>query len=175
MDKRRHLLRGAIAGAAGGMLASWIMNSFIAGPGKKLEQAVQYAGQNQQDQKADEMPKQDATMKVADTVVSTATGGLHLSWEAREKAGPVVHYAFGSLMGAFYGALAEYWPGVRSGFGTTFGSALFTGADLIGVPVLQLGPPPAEQPKAELATHLSAHLVYGLTTEFARRILRSAL
>jgi uncharacterized membrane protein YagU involved in acid resistance len=174
MSESKHLLRGAVAGLVGGLVASWVMNEFMAGPGQKLQHAVQSDEENQQQQGTSEQPKEDATMKAADAVLSVTTG-QHLSRKQKEKAGPVVHYAFGGLMGALYGAAAEYWPSARAGFGTTFSSALFTGADLIAVPVFQLGPPPDEQPRSALVSPFSAHLVYGFTTELVRRILRSAM
>jgi uncharacterized membrane protein YagU involved in acid resistance len=175
MSESKHFLRGAMAGLLGGLVASWVMNEFMAGPGQKLQHAVQSSEENQQQQTTSDEPKEDATMKAADAVVSIGTGGRHLSSEQKEKAGPVVHYAFGALMGALYGAAAEYWPAVRAGFGTTFASALFAGADLIAVPVLQLGPSPAEEPGSALLSPFSAHLLYGSTTELVRRIVRSAI
>jgi putative membrane protein len=174
MSKSKHLLRDAAAGLVGGLVASWVMNEFMAGPGQKLQQAVQTDEDAHQQQAASEQPKEHATMKAADAVVSVTTG-QHLSREQKEKGGPVVHYAFGGLMGALYGAAAEYWPSARAGFGTTFASALFTGADLIAIPVLQLGPSPDEQPGSALASPYAAHLVYGFTTELMRRIVRSAI
>jgi putative membrane protein len=175
MGRKVHLTRGVVAGVVGGLVASWIMNEFMAGPGEKLQQSLQSSEQNEREAIEEEAPKEDATMKTADAVVSTVTGGRHLSWGARQKAGPVVHYAFGGLMGGLYGGLAEIWPAARSGFGTTFGSALFTGADLIGVPVLRLGPSPDEQPASALASPLAAHIVYGLSTELVRRLARALL
>jgi len=120
-------------------------------------------------------PKQDATMKAADALVATATGGRHLSMEEKQKGGPVVHYAFGALMGGLYGGLAEYSSTVKSGFGTAFGGALFAGADLVAVPALKLSAPPSEWPASSLANPLAAHLVYGATTELLRRVLRAVL
>jgi putative membrane protein len=124
-----HVIRGILAGAAGGLAASWVMNQFMAGPGKKLKHAVQTEEQNWQEVieefEADpNAPKEDATMKAADAIVNVVTGGRHLSQEQKEKAGPVVHYTFGALMGGVYGGLAEYSPAVTSGIGTTFGGAL---------------------------------------------------
>jgi putative membrane protein len=174
MSQGKHLLRGAVAGLVGGLVASWVMNEFMAGPGQKLQQAVQSNEENQQQQSTQQEPKEDATMKAADAAVSVATG-RHLSQKQKQQAGPVVHYAFGGFMGALYGAAAEYWPSARAGFGTTFASALFTGADLIAVPVLQLGSSPDEQPASALVSPFSAHLVYGFTTELMRRIVRSAM
>jgi putative membrane protein len=140
MSKKRHLVRGVLAGLVGGLVASWVMNEFMAGPGQKLQQAVQNDDENERQAIQSDEPKEDATMKAADAIVDVATGGEHLSWENKQKSGPVVHYAFGTLMGGIYGGLAEFCPPVRAAFGTTFGSALFTGADLIAVPVLKLGP-----------------------------------
>jgi putative membrane protein len=171
----RHLLRGLVAGATGGFVASWIMSEFMTEPGQKLQQVLQGEGQNRLEQKRSNEPNEDATMKAADAVVSTVTGGEHLSWEGKQKAGAVVHYAFGSLMGALYGAAVEYWPAARANFGTTFGTALFTGADLMTVPTLKLGPSPDEQLKSKLVNPLAAHIVYGATTELVRRLVRRAL
>lgn len=114
-------------------------------------------------------------MKTADAVVSTVTGGRHLSREGKEKGGPIVHYTFGALMGGVYGAIAEELPLTTTGFGTAFGVALFTGADLIAVPALNLSGSSGEQPVSSLATPFAAHLVYGAATETVRRLMRALL
>jgi putative membrane protein len=175
MSHEKHVGRGIVAGLAAGLVASWVMNEFMMGPGQRLQQAVQSPEDNERDAIQNETPKEDATMKTADAVVNTVTGGQHLSWEERERAGPVVHYAFGGLIGAIYGGLAEQWPSVRSGFGTTFGSVLFTGADLFAVPAFGLGPSPTEQPTTAQVSPWAAHLVYGITTELVRRTTRALL
>lgn len=177
----RHVMRGILAGAGAGLAASWAMNAFMSGPGQKLqesletpeERANEHVQQMQQEQSG--QPKQDATMKAADALVSTATGGRHLSIEEQEKAGPVVHYGFGALMGAVYGGLAEFLPSARTGFGTAYGGALFAGADLIAVPGFHLSPPLSETRPKMLANPLAAHLVYGATTELLRRVFRAVL
>jgi putative membrane protein len=114
-------------------------------------------------------------MKAADKVVETVTGGRHLSHEQREIGGPIVHYGFGALLGGVYGALAEYADFPKAGFGTTFGAAVFAGADLFGVPAAGLGQWPGEYPISSLANPLAAHLVYGATTELVRRVTRKIL
>jgi putative membrane protein len=134
MGKQKSVVRGILAGMAGGLAAAWVMNQFMAGPGQKL-------------------PGEDETMKAA-----TGEGG------------PIVHYAFGALTGGVYGGLAEYSSKVTSGFGTSYGGTLFSTADFLAVPALNLA-----QPTSALATPFAAHVVYGATTEFVRRILRSML
>lgn len=173
MSEQKHALRGVLAGAAGGLVAAWVMNEFSAGPGKTLSQAIETP--QEQDIISSQSDGEDATMKAADAIVSTATGGRHLTQEERAKGGPVVHYTFGALMGGLYGGLAEYSSLVSSGLGTTFGSVLFAGADLFAVPALRLAPSPADQPDAALASPYAAHLVYGLTTDLVRRLIRSIL
>lgn len=179
-----HLVRGMIAGVAGGLVASWIMNVFMEQAGPKIIDAVRSVQGGQethaqnpspQNHSQDDPPKEDATMKAADAIVSTVTGGRHLSMEEKQKGGPLVHYAFGALMGGLYGGLAEYSPAVRAGFGTVFAGMLFGGADLVAVPALNLSGSPADAPPSTLATPFAAHLVYGVATEGVRRLVRAAL
>ena len=176
-SKQQHVVRGIVAGVAGGLAASWMMNQFVTGAGPALQHAVQSDEQNVEQEKRHEEQKQDpqpdATMKTADAIVNTVTGGEHLSWEAKQKGGPMVHYLFGALMGGLYGGLAEFSPLVRSGFGVTFGTVLFAVADLVAVPALDLSGSPKEAPAASYATPLAAHIVYGTTTELVRRIVRT--
>jgi putative membrane protein len=176
---RPNLARGMIAGAVGGLVASWVMNVFIANAGAKIQAAAQTDEEREQAELEmslrSDVPKEDATMKAADAVVETVTGGLHLSWEQKKIGGPIVHYAFGTLMGGLYGAAAEYSRTARSGNGTLFGAALFTGADLIAVPATNLSSESGEAPASSLATPYAAHLVYGITTDFIRRLVRAVL
>lgn len=176
MYTQRRIARGVIAGMAGGLVASWAMNEFMSRAGKKLEKAVQTDEQNEADRvqqrETDNQPKEDATMKAADRVMEGVTGGQHLSWRQKEKSGPIVHYAFGMLMGGAYGGLAELAPGVAAGAGISFGTVLFAGADLLAVPALGLSQSSASQPASKLATPFAAHLVYGLTADIVRRLLR---
>jgi uncharacterized membrane protein YagU involved in acid resistance len=172
MENQKSALRGILAGMAGGLAAAWVMNVFMAGPGQTLQQAVQSDGENRKQQAQSGELEEDATMKTADAIAHTFTGE-HLSRAEKEQAGPIVHYAFGALAGGFYGGLAEYSSSVRSGFGTSFGGVLFSIADLLAVPAFNLGPSTGEQPASALASPFAAHIVYGVTTELVRRIVRA--
>jgi putative membrane protein len=136
MAKQKSVVRGVLAGMAGGLAAAWVMNVFMASAGPKPEQAE------------NSVPLED---------------------------GPIVHYTFGALTGGLYGGLAEYSDKVTSGFGTGFGGALFSTADFLAVPALNLRPSPGDQPASALATPFAAHIIYGATTEFVRRIVRGML
>lgn len=172
MAKQKNLTRGILAGMAGGLAAAWVMNDFMAGFGKKLQQPVHSEKEDLRPEASEPRPQEDATMKAADAVAYTATG-KHLSRAQKESSGPMVHYAFGALTGALYGGLAEYSPTVTSGFGTGFGGVLFSTADLLAVPALKLAPSPANQPTSAQASPFAAHIVYGITTELVRRTLRT--
>lgn len=170
-----HIVRGLLAGIAGGLVASWVMNEFIAGPGKELSKAVNTPQENRKAAQQNSEEQQDATMKAADAITETVTGGRHLTWEQQKEGGPIVHYAFGALAGGVYGALAEYSNLFSSGFGTGFGSVLFAVADMFAVPAFHLGKSVDETPVHTLATPYAAHLVYGASTELVRRAVRQIL
>ena len=169
----KHPVRGILAGVAGGLVAAWTMNLWTAGPGTALANKLETPAE--QKQLADSSDGEDATMKAADLIASTVHHGQHLTHEQRSQDGPLVHYAFAALMGGLYGGLAEYIPLVRSGFGTTFGSALFVGGDMVAVPALGLSKPVKEYPVSSYAGPFTAHLVYGATTELVRRVARAIL
>lgn len=125
--RRRRIVRGTLAGIAGGLAASWVMNLFISGVGEKLTESLmsdedrirQQAKQEEQQQNG--RVEEDATMKVAEDVAHTVSGGQHLSHEERKKAGPVVHYVFGGLLEGSMGRLRSALPGQVWGLGQCSG------------------------------------------------------
>lgn len=162
-----HLVRGVIAGVAGGLVASWVMNLYLAGVSKAQEVLQDPAEKAQQRAPSGD----DSTQKVADALIYQVKG-RHLSKDEKKTAGPLVHYIFGGLMGGVYGAVAECSPASRVGAGTLFGSVLFLGSDEIMIPALGLGKPPTQEPIGSQANHWAAHLVYGATVELVRRGVR---
>ena len=67
-------------------------------------------------------------MKTA-ALIAESVFGHSLTKEQKQEAGPLVHYAFGTLIGGIYGVAAEISPSVKSIGGLPFGTALFLGAD----------------------------------------------
>lgn len=113
---------------------------------------------------------EDATVKTAEAISETLGG--HEMTEAEKKwAGPAVHYGFGALMGAVYGALVHAAPEIGLGRGALFGTALWLGADEIAVPAFGLSGPSTETPASSHVSALAAHLVYGLVTDLVKRSL----
>lgn len=118
---------------------------------------------------------ENATMKVAGVLAHLA--GRQLSFKERKKAGLVVHYAFGTLMGGIYGLAAEKSPlqlrrhTALSGMG--LGTTLFVTADEIAVTQLGLSRGPA--PLSSHLYGLASHLIYGITTAVTHARVRQEL
>jgi putative membrane protein len=178
-----HPIRGLAAGLLAGCAASWVMNNFQqrrpvksaaasnddpsnAGQETKSRKTQQTKGLHQSDD-ADE----NATVKTAQRI-SREVFKHNLTSTEKKLAGPAVHYAYGSLVGALYGGLAEFLPGVSAGMGLPFGFALWVLGDEIAVPALGLAKAATEYPPEVHADALAAHLMYGVTTDMLRRVLR---
>jgi hypothetical protein len=184
-DRRNgNLLKGLAAGLAGGLVASWAMNQFQAAWSKAVQgfekphgaQSMQPSeGENAEKQSVEGKENQDdATVKVA-RAISEGIFGHELKDNEKKPAGAVVHYAFGTATGGLYGAIAEITPEVTTAAGLPFGAAFWLVADEIAVPLLGLSKGPTEYSLSTHAYAFASHLVYGLTAEVTRRVVRSAL
>jgi hypothetical protein len=169
------VLKGIVAGAAGGLVASWVMNQFQSLAGQVAEKVAETKNGSKRAAKkeGDQNEGEDATVKTAEKI---SHGVFHHELDEQEKkvAGPAVHYAMGAVSGAVYGAAAELAPAVSVGAGLPFGAAVWLLADEVAVPAFGLSKPPREVPPQVHAQALGAHLVYGLTTDVVRRALRHA-
>ncbi|HEX3747190.1 MAG TPA: DUF1440 domain-containing protein [Bryobacteraceae bacterium] len=160
---RKAIAKGALAGAAAGVVASFAMNQF---------QTVLEKIKPKEESPSQPAEGEPATVKVANAV-SHAVLSRDLWRDEKAPAGSAVHYAFGAAMGALYGALSEASAASRLGFGTLFGTVLWFVADEIAVPTFGLSKPPGTYPPSVHASALASHLVYGVTTDLVRRGLRA--
>jgi putative membrane protein len=171
----RSVTKGMLAGMLGGLIAAWAMNQFQAAMSKAAEAWEKSAHRQQPAVKnPSENDAEDATMKTADRLALVVLN-RHLSEEEKKKTGPVIHYAFGSFVGAVYGGLAEMMPLTTIGQGGGYGAAIWLLGDEIVVPKLGLSKPPQEYPAKVHAQALAAHLVYGVTADTVRRGVRAVL
>ena len=168
--RRPSVWKGIVAGLAGGLAGAYVMNQFQKGYSKASEALnTKRSGDKQS---ASDNP--DATMVTAERLMRPILG-RSLTREEQQKAGPIVHYAFASVVGSVYGVAAEYAPAVKKAAGVPFGAALFVGADEVALPALKLSRGPREYPISTHIYGLSSHIVYGLTIELVRRGVRAAL
>ena len=168
----REISKGVIAGLVGGLIGTIVMTQFQNAWSKASEALKDGRGQDNEDHQQE---KEDATMKAAGKIVSSI-GGRSLSHEQKKKYGPVVHYSFGTLQGGVYGAITELTPSSGGLLpGLVFGAVLFAAADELAVPALGLSSKASESPLSSHIYGLASHLVYGASTEIARRGLRASL
>jgi uncharacterized membrane protein YagU involved in acid resistance len=173
------LLKGLFAGGIAGVAASVVMTESQKG-WSKASAALKKAEQKEtpEPQKQTQEEGEDATIKAASKLASLA--GRDLTSEQKQKGGSLVHYGFGTAMGAVYGMVMEFAPRrfrtahfVLSGAG--FGSTLFVGAHEIVVPALGLAKKPTEESVADHLREWALHLAYGISGELVRRWLRRRL
>jgi hypothetical protein len=96
-----------------------------------------------------EEQKEDSTMKAAGKISEEI--GRPGSREERKKAGPWVHYAFGTLVGAFSGVATEMELALVREInpvivGSAYGTAVFLSAHEVAVPALKISSNPLKEP-----------------------------
>lgn len=167
---------GGLAGALGGIAGSWMMvrfNHLVGGVEAREGQPPQQhyrdsAAPNEHDGTISDEP---GSVQTAEIVGEKLLGRELAQWEKRA-AGPIFHYGFGAVAGAIYGVMAERSPDTARGFGMPFGATVWATANEIGLPLAGLAAPPTRYPLSRHVTALGTHLVFGLTTECVRRLLR---
>jgi hypothetical protein len=82
----------------------------------------------------------------------------------------VTHWAFGIFGGVQYGIVAGSLRSPRVAYGLPFGASVWAGGYVV-LPAAGLYQPIWEYDRTTLAKDLSAHLVYGLSTAMAFRLL----
>ena len=177
-----NVCRGMVAGMLAGCAASWLMTTLgnpINAQAKPQPQGGENeSGESNRQQAGRAKASENGGVTVEEPTVATAQVVSRKMFEheltpdQKQIAGPAVHYAYGSLMGALYGGVAELFPSVGAGLGLPFGAALWLLGDEIAVPALGLGKGATELAPDKHADALASHFVYGATTDLLRRVLR---
>jgi putative membrane protein len=108
-------------------------------------------------------------------VLAEKLAGHPLEGSTKVAAEESIHWAFGALAGAAYGALAEYYPAATAKEGASFGLALAAMTHETALPAMGLSAPAEEQTTRERTSEMSTHVVFGLVTETVRRTVRKFL
>jgi putative membrane protein len=179
--------KGLAAGVVGGLVASAVMNQFQAllswlVEGEERSHGAQSMQQGSPQQgigralqaKGKDEAEDDAPERLANAI-AVGIFDYELTEHEKEVAGIAFHYAMGVTSGALYGAVAEAIPAVKVGVGVPFGAAVWLIADEGLVPAVGLSKSPSEYPLSIHAYAFASHLVFGLTTELVRRVVRDAL
>jgi putative membrane protein len=101
--------------------------------------------------------------------------GHPLNQTEKAAASEVIHWGFGAIAGAAYGALAEFYPAATAKEGASFGLALATLTHEGALPAMGLTAEPEEHTARERTSEMGTHVVFGLVTEVVRRNVRKFL
>ncbi|MGI8469164.1 MAG: DUF1440 domain-containing protein [Pyrinomonadaceae bacterium] len=159
-----NVLKGAVAGLVGGIAATVVMGGF----------QTLLSSFSESDKKSKKEKKEPANVKAAKKI-SKDVFDHRLTESEKKPAGEAMHYAMGATSGLIYGIASEVAPETTIGAGLPFGAAVWLIADEVVVPALGLSKPVTEFPLSTHVSALSAHLVYGLTTDLVRRAVRDLL
>lgn len=156
-SRERSLLADALAGAAAGAAAVWVMdrvdwfNFEHEDPrARRRTQAVRPGGM-------------DPAHVAADAAARAA--GYRLDPRDNNAPGKAIHYSIGIVPGALYGVLRHHVPGLDAGHGSLFGIGLFLLQDEGLNAIIGLSAKPNEYPWQAHARGLAAHAVYGLVLD----------
>ena len=108
-------------------------------------------------------------------VLAEKAAGHALAETNKFIASETIHWTFGILAGAAYGALAEYYPAATSRGGVNFGMTLMALTHESALPVMGLSAAPADQNTREKTSEIATHVVYGVVAETTRRLVRKSL
>jgi putative membrane protein len=186
-NDRTDLLKGLVAGVIAGAVASVVMNQFqkicsrvlIGDEESHGAQSLQkgtplHGAAKMLQEKGAEDPNDDSAERLAQTI-AVGVFDHKLNDDVKDTVGTAFHYAYGMSMGAVYGAGAEILPEATMGAGMPYGALIWVGADEIVVPALGLSKAADGYPLSIHAAALGAHLVYGLTLESVRSMVRNVL
>lgn len=151
--QKQDLLKGLIAGLAGGIIAT-------------AAKTIWEANFPVRDKKTDSPP-----VKLAEEIVNH-----ELTEKQKQSAEQSIHLAFGIGTGVFYGALSEEIPMATTALGVPFGLAFYALTHGSVVPALELEPFPYQvHPQQYAINEFAGHLVYGVALEVTRRGVRVLL
>lgn len=86
-----------------------------------------------------------------------------------------IRWGFGATAGAFYGALAEFYPAVTSKSGANFGLLLMALTHQGVLPAMGLDAPAQQQSEREQTSEAATHLIFGVVAERVRSVVRDVL
>lgn len=109
--------------------------------------------------------------------VALAEQVSHRSLDSTERqvAQQTIHFFFGALAGAAYGALVEFEPSLAAWRGAAFGVTLNRITHESLLPKMGLSAAPDRQPTQERISEWVTHAVYGVITDTARRSVRKRM
>jgi Predicted periplasmic/secreted protein len=151
-EPAKSLLKGLVAGLIGGLVAT---------AAKSIAERV--------------YPPRTHGEPEPPVVLAEKLAGHELTNDQQAVAVETIHWGFGALTGAAYGALAEFYPAATAKDGAGFGMALASLTHEGALPAMGLSSPPEEQTTRERTSEMASHAIFGVVTETVRRVVRKVL
>ncbi|MGA2896484.1 MAG: DUF1440 domain-containing protein [Acidobacteriaceae bacterium] len=98
--------------------------------------------------------------------------GDALTPAAKARLSEGLRWGLGAATGAAYGAVAEFYPEATARHGASFGLALEAMSHEAALPTLGLAAEPEDQTARERGSEITSYVVYGVTAELVRRLVR---
>jgi putative membrane protein len=168
-------LKGALAGAIGGIAGTLAMNyaqrlwTLQVDRTPPRSAGAPHDARDWQERTENRNSNEIAAQALARTTIDRRLSDRELSVVA-----PLIHFSFGAVVGAAYGAYVDTAPRQRPS-GAALGSAVWVAADEIAMPLFGLSHSTLERPLEMHVQSLVAHLVYGIVAERVRRVTRPLL
>ena len=108
-------------------------------------------------------------------VLAEKLSGNALHGTSKTVATETLHWGFGALTGAAYGALAEFYPAATAREGASFGLTVMALTHESALPALGLSASAENQSAREHTSEMVTHVLYGVTTEVVRSLIRKLL
>ena len=109
------------------------------------------------------------------SLLSERIAGHRLDHTTELVAAESIHWGFGAAAGAFYGALAEFYPAATSKEGANFGLVLMGLTHQGVLPAIGLSAPAEQQSEREQTSEAATHLIFGVVAERVRSIVRDMI
>jgi putative membrane protein len=150
--RQRSVLKGALAGLVGGIVGSGA---------KTVAEKI--------------FPPRLAEQTAPPALMAENLMGRPLSDGEKRIAAGGIHWTFGAVAGAVYGAAVELEPKAAAWQGAAFGLALNKLTHDSLLPKMGLAEPTIRQRTQERQSEWVSHAVYGVVTDVVRRLVRRGL
>ena len=149
VKKHKSLARGLIAGLIGGLAAT---------AAKALAERIF-------------PPHTHGELEPQKLAVELVAGDA-LTPAAKARLSEGLRWGLGAAAGAAYGAVAEFYPEATARHGASFGLAMEALSHEAALPALGLATQPEDQTTRERGSEITSYVVYGVTAELVRRLVR---
>jgi hypothetical protein len=151
-------MRSVLAGAAAGLLATWVMDRVT---------TAWYNAQSPAVRRLEDNTRGGATAYALAAERTAQAFGRDVSRETRDKLGNGIHWVLGATTGAVYGALRPHLASSHVAWGLAFGTLWWLVVDEAATSALHLTAPPRAFPWQTHARGLAGHLAFGAVTDRA--------